>query len=44
MKRTTLEKVLWSLQDLKHEVDVPAEIIVRARKCIDGMLLSQPRH
>lgn len=43
MKRTTLEKVLWSLQDLKHEVDVPAEIIVRARKCIDGMLLSQPR-
>lgn len=44
MKRTTLEKVLWSLQDLKHEVDVPKDIIVRARKCIDGMLLSQPRH
>lgn len=43
MKRTTLEKVLWSLQDLKHEVDVPAEIIVRARQSIDGMLLSQPR-
>jgi quinolinate synthase len=44
MKRTTLEKVLWSLQDLKHEVDVPAEIISRARKCIDGMLLCQPRN
>ena len=43
MKRTTLEKVLWSLQDLKHEVDVPKDIIVRARKSIDGMLLSQPR-
>jgi quinolinate synthase len=44
MKRTTLEKVLWSLQDLKHEVDVPSDIIVRARKSIDGMLLSQPRN
>ena len=42
MKRTTLEKVLWSLQDLKHEVDVPKDIIVRARKSIDGMLLCQP--
>ncbi len=44
MKRTTLEKVLWSLQDVKHEVDVPVEIIKRARKCIDGMLLCQPRN
>lgn len=43
MKRTTLEKVLWSLQDLKHEVDVPVEIMARARKSIDGMLLCQPR-
>jgi quinolinate synthase len=42
MKRTTLEKVLWSLQELKHEVDVPAEIMAQARKSIDGMLLSQP--
>jgi quinolinate synthase len=44
MKRTTLEKILWSLQDLTYEVDVPEEIIVRARKCIDGMLLCQPRN
>ncbi len=44
MKRTTLEKVLWSLQDLKHEVDVPADIMTRARKSIDGMLSCQPRN
>lgn len=43
MKKTTLEKVLWALQDLKYEVDVPADIMIRARKSIDGMLLSQPR-
>lgn len=43
MKRTTLEKILWSLQDLTYEIDVPAEIIMRARKCIDGMLMSAPQ-
>ncbi|MDD5711763.1 MAG: quinolinate synthase NadA [Smithellaceae bacterium] len=43
MKRTTQEKILWSLQDLVHEIDVPAQTISRARRCIDGMLLSQPR-
>jgi len=38
MKRTTLEKVLWSLEDMKDEVIVPQEIIVKARKSLDIML------
>ena len=38
MKKITLEKVLWSLQDLKYEVKVPAEIAQKARKAIDSMV------
>ncbi|MFH1655721.1 MAG: quinolinate synthase NadA [Candidatus Omnitrophota bacterium] len=38
MKRITVEKVLWSLEDLKEEVKVPDDIRKRARKAIDKML------
>lgn len=38
MKLTTLEKVLWALQDLKHEIILSPEIINRARLSIEGML------
>jgi quinolinate synthase len=38
MKKTTLEKVLWSLEDMMDEVIVPQEIIVKARKSVDIML------
>jgi len=38
MKRTTLEKVLWSLEELKEEVKVPEEIRKKAKKAIDKML------
>ena len=38
MKKITLEKVLWSLQELKHEVKVPAETAARARQAIDRMV------
>ena len=30
MKRITLEKVLWSLQDMKHKITVPEDIRIRA--------------
>ena len=38
MKKNTLEKILWSLQDMKTEVKVPDNIRVRAKKAIDRML------
>jgi quinolinate synthase len=38
MKKITLEKVLWSLQDLKYEVSVPPKIAAKAKKAIDRMV------
>jgi quinolinate synthase len=38
MKRTTLEKVLWSLQDLQTPIDVPQDVADRARRAIQRML------
>ena len=38
MKRTTQEKVLWALEELKEEVRVSPEIRVRAKQAIDRML------
>jgi quinolinate synthase len=38
MKRTTLEKVLWSLEELKTEVRVSDSIRQKAKKAIERML------
>ena len=38
MKKITLEKVLWALQDLKYEVNVPLEIASKAKTAIDRMM------
>lgn len=38
MKKITLEKVLWALEDLKHEVKVPDGIRRRAQEAVDRML------
>ena len=38
MKRNTLEKVLWSLQDMQHEVTVPPQVAERARGAIEAMV------
>jgi quinolinate synthase len=38
MKRSTQEKILWALEELKEEVRVPEEISLRAKKAIDRML------
>lgn len=38
MKRITLEKVLWSLQDMSGQVTVPEDIRVRAKRAVDRML------
>ncbi len=38
MKRINLEKVLWSLEDLRHQIDVDVETMKKARLSIDRML------
>ena len=38
MKRITMEKVLWALEDMRPEIDVPSEIASKARRCIERML------
>ncbi len=38
MKRITLEKVLWSLQDMKYKITVPEDIRVRALSAVERML------
>ena len=38
MKRTTQEKIVWALEELKEEVRVADEIRLRAKKAIDRML------
>jgi len=38
MKRITLEKVLWSLQDMNHKVVVPEDIRIRALSAVERML------
>ncbi len=38
MKRITLEKVLWSLQDMKYPVEVPRDTAAAARRAIERML------
>jgi len=43
MKLNTLEKLLWSLQELEHKVVVPEEIAKKARRAIERMLeISSP--
>lgn len=38
MKKTTVEKILWALEDMTPQIDVPDEIAARARRCIQAML------
>jgi len=38
MKKITLEKVLWSLRDMRTVISVPTPIALRAKRAIDAML------
>lgn len=38
MKKITLEKVLWSLEDMKHEITLSVEIMDKARRSLEGMI------
>ncbi len=39
MKLTTLEKVLWSLDEMRHEITLPRDTIAKAKQCIQRMLI-----
>ena len=43
MKKITLEKVLWALEDMVHPVTVPQEISVRAKRALDRMISVLPK-
>jgi len=38
MKRITLEKVVWSLEDMRYKVSVPEQIALRAKTALDRMV------
>lgn len=38
MKKINLEKVMWSLEDMKYEVDVEADVRNKAKRALDRML------
>ena len=38
MKKITLEKVLWSLEDMEHKITVPEDIRLKAKAALDRML------
>ena len=38
MKKITLEKILWSLEDMGSEIILPDEIIKKAQTAIEGMI------
>lgn len=42
MKKTTLEKVLWSLEDMQHPVRVSPDVATGARQALDRMIAVLP--
>lgn len=38
MKKITLEKMLWALEDMKYEISLPTDVLEKARKAIEGMV------
>ena len=42
MKLTTLEKVLWSLEEMGFEVTVPQDIMQKAKTCLQRMIDYKP--
>jgi quinolinate synthase len=42
MKRITLDKVLWSLEDMQYKVTVPDEIRMKAKRSLDRMVAILP--
>jgi quinolinate synthase len=43
MKKITLEKVLWSLEDMQYRITVPESISVKAKHALDRMIEVVPK-
>jgi quinolinate synthase len=43
MKKITLEKVLWSLEDMKYKITIDKEIATRAKASLDRMIEILPK-
>jgi len=44
MKKISLEKVLWALEDMKYQVSVPQDTAGKARQALDRMIAVLPAH
>lgn len=42
MKMITLENILWSLEDMQHQIEVPDDVAARALKAIERMVNTVP--
>ena len=42
MKRITLEKVFWALEDMQYKITIPEEVRIRAKKALDRMVETLP--
>lgn len=42
MKKITLEKVAWSLEDMQYKITVPEETRIKAKKALDRMVETSP--
>jgi len=42
MKLVTLEKIVWTLEDMEYKITVPQDITTRAKKAIDRMVQILP--
>ena len=38
LKKITIEKVLWSLEDMQYRIELAADVIEKARAAIEGMI------
>ena len=44
MKKITLEKIIWSLEDMQYQITVPKEIAEKARLALDRMIAVLPKN
>ncbi len=43
MKKITLEKILWSLEDMQYRITVPADVAQKARRALERMIEIVPK-